>query len=81
MPFTNRNAREIFGEYGRTLTGRLAGIELWRSCVQRVNLKFGFAVAKPYLIKHFKENAKGAMVEMVADIKNEFKQILDQVTV
>ncbi len=40
---------------------------------------FSAAIGKMYVQRHFKEDSKKAMLEMVADIRQEFKHILDEV--
>lgn len=40
---------------------------------------FSAAIGKMYVREHFDNEAKAAMLEMVADIRHEFKIILDEV--
>jgi len=41
---------------------------------------FSAAVGRAYVLKHFKEDAKKDMLEMVADIREQFGQIIDEVS-
>ena len=49
------------------------------SCVGSAAGSFSAAVGKMYVLKHFDHEAKETMLEMVGDIREEFKNILDEV--
>ena len=51
----------------------------WKSCVSSAGDSFSAAVGKMYVSKHFQEAAKDGMLEMVQDIREEFKIILNEV--
>ena len=72
-------AREIVEEYARNITGKTANRPRWKQCVGSASDSFTAAVGKMYVTKHFKEDAKTAMIEMVQYIKEEFRHILDEV--
>ena len=72
-------AREIVEEYARNITGKTANRPRWKQCVGSASDSFTAAVGKMYVTKHFKEDAKTAMIEMVQYIKEEFRNILDEV--
>ena len=74
-------AREIVEEYARNITGKTANRPRWKQCVGSASDSFTAAVGKMYVTKHFKEDAKTAMIEMVQYIKEEFRHILDEVHV
>jgi len=77
--FLNKDAREIIEEYSRNVTGKKATTPRWKSCVGSASGSFSAAVGKMYVLKHFKENAKASVLEMVNDIKEEFRNILDEI--
>ena len=52
----------------------------WKSCVSSATDSFSAAVGKMYVSEHFQEAAKEGMLEMVGDIRAEFKKILNEVT-
>ena len=51
----------------------------WKSCVSSATDSFSAAVGKMYVSEHFQEAAKEGMLEMVGDIRAEFKKILNEV--
>ena len=77
--FLNKESREIIEEYARNITGKTATTPRWKSCVGAAAGSFSAAVGKMYVLKHFKEDAKDAMLEMVQYIKEEFRGILNEV--
>ena len=77
--FSNKAAREIVEEYARNITGKTANRPRWKQCVDSASDSFTAAVGKMYVTKHFREDAKTAMIEMVNYIKEEFRNILNEV--
>ena len=77
--FMNKAARDIVEEYARNATGKLATTPRWKTCVGSAAGSFAAAVGKMFVTKHFKEDAKGAMLEMVNDIRTEFGHLLNEV--
>lgn len=75
----NNEARTIVAEYSRNITGQTERSPRWRSCVGNALNTFSAAIGKLYVIQHFKEDAKESMLEMVDNIKEEFRRILDEV--
>ncbi len=51
----------------------------WRTCVGAAKGSLANAVGSMYVQKYFKEDAKQSALAMVADIRNEFHAILDEV--
>lgn len=51
----------------------------WKKCVESASSSFSAAVGKMYVERHFRHEAKETMLEMVADIREEFKQLLNEV--
>lgn len=78
--FLNKEARTIIEEYAKNITGKTATTPRWKSCVSSAAGSFSAAVGKMYVSKHFQEDAKEAMLEMVQDIREEFRQILDEIS-
>ena len=77
--FLNKAARDIIEEYAKNITGKTATQPRWKSCVSSAAGSFSAAVGKMYVSKYFKEDAKDSMLEMVQDIREEFRLILNEV--
>ena len=77
--FLNKAARDIIEEYAKNITGKTATQPRWKSCVSSAAGSFSAAVGKMYVSKYFKEDAKDSMLEMVQDIREEFRRILNEV--
>ena len=71
--------RSLLEEYERNMTGKTANKLRWKTCVSLVDDGLRAAVAKMYVLKHFKEPSKLDMIEMVKYIREEFAKIIDQV--
>lgn len=78
--FLNKSAREIIEEYAKNITGKTETTPRWKSCVSSASGSFSAAVGKMYVIKHFHDAAKDDMLEMVSDIRHEFKKILNEIS-
>lgn len=78
--FLNKEAREIGEEFARNVTGKTATTPRWKKCVGSAAGSFSAAIGKMYVLKHFNIDAKKSMLEMVQDIRQEFKKILDEVS-
>jgi len=57
----------------------LATVPRWKTCVDSASGHFAAVIGKLYVEKHFKEDAKNAMNEMVSDIKEEFRILINEV--
>ena len=79
--FMNKAARDVIEEYARNITGKTETTPRWKSCVSSATDSFSAAVGKMYVVKHFQEAAKEGMLEMVGDIREEFKKILNEVEI
>jgi len=77
--FLNKESRAIIEEYARNITGKTADTPRWKQCVASATGSFTAAIGKMFVMKHFKEDAKVAMTEMVQYIKEEFRDILNEV--
>ena len=51
----------------------------WKICTGSAAGSFSAAIGKLYVQKHFDDQAKKLMEEMVKDIRAEFKDVLDKV--
>ena len=78
--FLNKAARNVIEEYAKNITGKTETTPRWKSCVGSAAGSFSAAVGKMYVSKHFKEDAKTSMLEMVGDIREEFQQILNEIS-
>merc|ERR1711953_226386 len=76
----NKASRELAQELSRNITGKTDDPPRWKACISSASGSFSAAVGKLYLLKHFQHEAKEDMLEMVSDIKQEFKRILDEVS-
>ncbi len=65
--------------FRRRRTGRRRPTPRWKECTGSASGAFSAAVGKEYVRRHFDDGAKRDMLEMVADIREEFAKILDQV--
>lgn len=72
-------ARKIQLEYSKNITGTKTKTPRWRVCTGAASGSFASLVGNMYVTKHFKEEAKHAMKEMVRDIRNEFDTILTNI--
>eukprot|EP00093_Oithona_nana_P004800 04800.XXX_207388_208497_1 [CDS] Oithona nana genome sequencing. len=72
--------KSVIEEYAKNITGKTETTPRWKSCVGSAAGSFSAAVGKMYVSKHFKEDAKTSMLEMVSDIREEFQQILNEIS-
>ena len=79
MGFLNQAARDIIEDYVKKLSGKKDDTPRWKTCVGSAGGSFSAAVGKLYVQRHFQEDAKEAMTEMVNDIKEEFRDVLNKV--
>ena len=79
ISYMDKSARDLIEAYSRKVSGKTEDTPRWKTCVSTAAGSFSAAVGKLYVNKHFNEGAKDKMMEMVHDIKDEFKMILDQV--
>lgn len=80
MGFLNEEARDISLEFAKNITGKKADTPRWKKCVGVAAGSFSAAIGNLYVTKHFKEDAKESMLEMVKYIKKEFKTILQTIS-
>lgn len=73
------NVRQRVQEYVKLTTGREVQDPRWLQCVDVSLGYFSHAFGALYVRKHFKEEAKAIALEMVKNIKDEFKIILTEI--
>lgn len=66
-------------QYSTALSGRTEREARWKECIDTVSGSLAISVGALYVRKYFKEDAKKNAVEMVADIRAEFTEILKRV--
>ncbi|KAH8393939.1 hypothetical protein KR215_008613, partial [Drosophila sulfurigaster] len=66
-------------KYYMTVDGHQEPKARWKECVDIVSESLGISVASMYVPKHFDENSKSSVLEMVTNIRNVFNEILDEV--
>ncbi|MGL5818668.1 MAG: M13 family metallopeptidase [Phycicoccus sp.] len=70
---------ENFAFYGRTLSGVPENRERWKRGVELVEDSLGEAVGQLYVERHFPPHAKTAMVDLVSNLVEAFRQSLSRV--
>ena len=79
ISYLNKAARDTIEDYVKKLSGKKIDTPRWKTCTATAAGSFSAAVGKLYVQKHFQEDAKESMTEMVSDIKDEFRHILNEV--
>jgi len=79
LGYMDKSSRDLVEQYSRDASGKTDDTPRWKTCVSTAAGSFSAAVGQLYVTKHFNEEAKEKMMEMVHDIKDEFKMILDEV--
>jgi len=73
-------ARKIQLEYSKNITGTKSQTPRWRQCTGAASGSFASPIGNMYVTKHFNEDAKHTMDEMVRDIRHEFDNILSEIS-
>merc|ERR1712158_68687 len=79
LGFFTEAARKVQEDYSQELTGTTSKTPRWKQCVGTASGIFSSVVGHLYVKKHFKEEAKRAMDEMVRDIRAEMDVILKEI--
>jgi len=79
LGYFTQAARKIQLEYSKNITGKKTKTPRWRVCTGAASGSFASLVGNMYVSKHFKEESKDAMKEMVRDIRTEFEKILTDI--
>jgi len=72
-------ARKIQLEYSKNVTDTKSKTDRWRQCVVVTSKSFASPIGNMYVKKHFNEDAKHPMKEMVKDIRAEMEKILNDI--
>lgn len=68
-------------QYTTELSGKTEREPRWKECIDMVSGSLGISVGSMYVRKYFKEDAKNTALEMVGDIKEQFRKILKKVRI
>merc|ERR1719472_289966 len=79
LGFFTKAARKVQEDYSQELTGTTSTTPRWKQCIGTASGIFSSVVGHLYVKKHFKEEAKRAMDEMVRDIRGEMDVILKSI--
>merc|ERR1719150_456641 len=79
LGFFTKAARKVQEDYSKELTGTTSTTPRWKQCVGTASGIFSSVIGHLYVKKHFKEEAKRAMDEMVRDIRAEMDVILKSI--
>jgi len=77
LGYFTADARKIQLDFAKNITGKKKDTDRWKRCTGSATGSFSSPIGSMYVRKHFKEEAKDAMTEMVRDIRKEFDHILD----
>jgi len=80
LGYFTESARKIQLEYAKNITGKKSQTPRWRQCTGSASGSFASPIGNMYVSKHFNEDAKHAMDEMVRDIRHEFDRILNEIS-
>merc|ERR1740129_386284 len=79
LGYFTEEARKIQLEFAKNITGTKTETPRWKSCTGSASGSFGSPVGNLYVQKHFNQDAKEKMLEMVRDVRTEFDNILNEV--
>ena len=77
LSYLDKASRDTIEEYARNVSGKKDDTPRWKTCVGSAAGSFSTAIGKPYVLKHFNDESKEIMLEMVSDLRNEFESILN----
>lgn len=77
--YLNEDIRKRQLQYTTELNGKTEREPRWKECVDIVSGSLAISVGSMYVRKYFKEDAKKNALEMVDDIRQEFRKILMKV--
>lgn len=67
-------------QYSTAVSGKTEREARWKECIDLTSGNLGLSVGALYVRKYFNEDAKKSAVEMVTDIRKEFRKILQTVS-
>ena len=75
LPYLGQRAQQIQLQFSRAVAGRAELPARWRRCVSTTAASLPSAVGALYVRKHFSQVARQQAVEMVAEIRQQFKWV------
>jgi len=75
--YTTKDFLNIEFEYNKVVTGVEEPKALWEDCVDIVNNRLTFSVGRLYVDEYFKEEGKKDMNDMIDQLNEAFKQLLN----
>jgi len=79
LGYFTKAARKIQEDYSKELTGTTSDTPRWKECTSMASSIFSSVIGNLYVKKHFKEESKRAMDEMVRYIRAEMEDILSKI--
>jgi membrane metallo-endopeptidase-like protein 1 len=79
LGYFTKAARKVQQDYSQDLTGTSSETPRWKECTGLASGIFSSVIGNLYVKKHFKEDAKKSMDEMVRDIRMEMEIILSKI--
>jgi len=79
VSYLNEAARKLQLDYSSALTGKGEREPRWKECVGVVTASLSNAVGSLYVRHNFKQESRGAALEMVSDIQKAFLEILNEI--
>lgn len=79
LGYFTEEARKIQLDFAKNVTGKKSDTDRWKQCTGAATGSFSSPIGSMYVQKHFKEEAKKSMDEMVRDIRKEFDNILNEI--
>lgn len=80
VSYLSEEFRQRQFQYNQATTGRVNRDPRWLECVNLALNNYPHAFGSLYVQKHFNEDAKAMALDMVNNIKNEFKEMLKDIT-
>lgn len=79
VQFLSKDLRDKFLEHKRRTTGQQSDEPRWRECTDLINNKLPLAPGAMYVRKYFQKDSKKEALDMVTNIRDEFKETLSKV--
>lgn len=80
ISYLNDDVRRRQLQYSTAVSGKTEREPRWKECIDLTSGNLGLSVGALYVRKYFNEEAKKSAVEMVTDIRREFRKILETVS-
>ncbi|XP_043483736.1 neprilysin-2 isoform X2 [Leptopilina heterotoma] len=79
ISYLNDDVRRRQLQYSTAVSGKTEREPRWKECIDLTSGNLGLSVGALYVRKYFNEESKKSAVEMVTDIRKEFRKILETV--